>query len=219
MKPYKIILADDHLLFRQLMKESIKGIPGMQIMGEADDGIKLLELLKSVKADLVVLDINMPNLQGIEAAKEIKKSYPGIKILILTMHKSQEHLHSALAAGVDGYLLKEDAYEDFVKALRVIQNGKTYLSDLVIGKMQDLIVSARSPDEFPSKSLTTREIVILKLLAEGKSSKEMADLLFISIPTVNRHRFNIRQKLQIKNNADLIKYAIEKGYTSSVPSA
>ena len=129
MKPYKIILADDHVLFRQLMKESIKGIPGIQILGEADDGIKLLELLKSVKADLVVLDINMPNLQGIEAAKEIKKSYPGIKILILTMHKSKEHLHSALAAGVDGYLLKEDAYEDFVKALRVIQNGKTYLSD------------------------------------------------------------------------------------------
>ena len=85
--------------------------------------------------------------------------------------------------------------------------------------MQDLIVSAKSRDEFPTKSLTTREIVILKLLAEGKSSKEMADLLFISIPTVNRHRFNIRQKLQIKNNADLIKYAIEQGYTSPVPSA
>ena len=158
----------------------------------------------------------MPNLQGIEAAKEIKKSYPGIKILILTMHKSKEHLHSALAAGVDGYLLKEDAYEDFVKAIRDIQNGKTYFSKLVIGKLQDLIVSAKSRDEFPTKSLTTREIVILKLLAEGKSSKEMADLLFISIPTVNRHRFNIRQKLEINNNADLIRYAIEKGYTSPV---
>jgi DNA-binding NarL/FixJ family response regulator len=216
MKPYKIILADDHVLFRQLMKQSIKGIPGIQILGEAADGIELLELLKAVKTDLVVLDITMPKLRGIEAAKEIKKSYPGIKILILTMHKSKEHLHSALAAGVDGYLLKEDAYEDFVKAIRDIQKGKTYLSGLVVRKIQDLIVSEKSREEFPTRSLSTREIVILKLLAEGKSSKEMADLLFISIPTVNRHRFNIRQKLEINNNADLIRYAIEKGYTSPV---
>jgi len=216
MEPYKIILADDHILFRQLIKQSINEIPGIQILGEANDGIELLELLKKVKADLVVLDITMPNLQGIEAAKEIKKSYPAIKILILTMHKSKEHLHSALAAGVDGYLLKEDAYEDFVKAIRDIQKGKTYLSGLVVGKIQDFIVSVKNCEEFPTKSLTTREIVILKLLAEGKSSKEMADLLFISIPTVNRHRFNIRQKLEINNNADLIKYAIEKGYTSPV---
>lgn len=219
MEPYKIVLADDHILFRQLMKQSIKGIPGIQILGEANDGIELLELLKRVKADLVVLDITMPNLQGIEAAKEIKKAYPGIKILILTMHKSKHHLHSALAAGVDGYLLKENAYEDLLKAIRDIQKGETYLSSLVTGQIREVVMSSESSDKFPTGSLTTREIVILKLLAEGKSSKEMADLLFISIPTVNRHRFNIRQKLQIYNNADLIKYAIEKGYTSPVRSA
>jgi DNA-binding NarL/FixJ family response regulator len=197
MEPYKIILADDHILFRQLMKQSIKGIHGVQILGEVNDGIELLELLKRIKVDLVVLDITMPNLQGIEAAKEIKKAYPGIKILILTMHKSKEHLYSALAAGVDGYLLKENAYEDLVKAIRDIQKGKTYLSSLVTVQIQEIIVSAKNGDECPTGSLTTREIVILKLLAEGKSSKEMADLLFISIPTVNRHRFNIRQKLKI----------------------
>jgi DNA-binding NarL/FixJ family response regulator len=214
MEPYKIVLADDHILFRQLMKQSIAGTPGIQIVGEANDGIELLELLKTVEVDLVVLDITMPNLQGIEAATQIKKAYPGIKVLILTMHKSKEHLRSALIAGVDGYLLKENAYEDFVEAIHDIQTGKPYLSSLVTSQMREAVVSSESSNGLSAGPLSTREIVILKLLAEGKSSKEIADLLFISIPTVNRHRFNIREKLNIHNNADLIKYAIEKGYTS-----
>src|SRR5574340_1682545 len=103
MSPFQIILADDHPLLRNLMKQSIERIPDFKIVGEASDGFELLELLKTVKPDLVILDITMPNLQGIEAAKEIKKTYPGIKIMILTMHKSKDHLRSALAAGVEGY--------------------------------------------------------------------------------------------------------------------
>ncbi len=213
MMPFQIILADDHALFRSLMRNSIEPIPDFQIVGEASDGFKLLDLLKTSKPDLVILDIMMPNLQGIEAAKEIKKTYPGIKILILTMHKSKDHLRSALAAGVDGYLLKEDAYEDLITAIRTIRLGKNYLSSLVSAPLKEILGTARGEVGL-DKSLTTREIVILKLLAEGKSSQEIADLLFISVSTVNRHRFNIRDKLNMKTTAELVRYAIDKGYTS-----
>lgn len=213
MRPFRIILADDHTLFRGLMKQGIETIPDFQIAGEASDGFELLELLKKSKPDLVILDITMPNLQGIEAAKEIKKTYPEIKIMILTMHKSKDHLRSALAAGVDGYLLKEDAFKDLITAIRSIQQGKNYLSSLVSSRLKEILVAPKS-EAGMTESLTTREITILKLLAEGKSSQEIADLLFISVATVNRHRFNIREKLNIKSTAELIKYAIQKGYTS-----
>ncbi|MFA5183443.1 MAG: response regulator transcription factor [Syntrophales bacterium] len=213
MRPFRIILADDHALFRNLMKNSIATIPDFQIVGEASDGFELLELLKKSKPDLVILDITMPNLQGIEAAKEIKKTYPEIKIMILTMHKSKDHLRSALAAGVEGYLLKEDVFEDLITAIRSIQQGKNYLSSLVSARVREILVAPKGETGL-TEALTTREIVILKLLAEGKSSQEIAGLLFISVDTVNRHRFNIREKLNIKSTAELIKYAIQKGYTS-----
>jgi DNA-binding NarL/FixJ family response regulator len=213
MKPCGIVLADDHLLFRNLMKKSIESFPDFAIVGEVSTGLELLELLKTCKPDLIILDISMPDLQGIEAAREIKKSYPRTKILILTMHKSKDYLRSALAAGVDGYLLKENAYEDLIKAIRELQQGKRYISNLVLPKVKEIILQDRDWSG-PREALTLRETVILKLMAEGKSSREIADLLFISVPTVNRHRFNIRHKLDLKSNVDLIKYAIEKGYTS-----
>jgi DNA-binding NarL/FixJ family response regulator len=146
-------------------------------------------------------------------AKEIKKDFPRIKILILTMHKSKEYLRNALSAGVDGYLLKENAYDDLITAIRTIQQGKRYISNLVSTKVKEIILQDKDWSK-QSEFLTTREIVILKLIAEGQSSREIADRLFISIPTVNRHRFNIKHKLALKSNADLIKYAIEKGYSS-----
>jgi DNA-binding NarL/FixJ family response regulator len=213
MKPCGIVLADDHLLFRNLMKKSIESIPDFAIVGEVSTGLELLELLKTCKPDLIILDISMPDLQGIEAAREIKRSYPRTKILILTMHKSKDYLRSALAAGVDGYLLKENAYEDLIKAIRELQQGKRYISNLVLPKVKEIILQDKGWSR-QREALTLRETVILKLMAEGKSSREIADLLFISVPTVNRHRFNIRHKLDLKSNVDLIKYAIEKGYTS-----
>jgi DNA-binding NarL/FixJ family response regulator len=134
------------------------------------------------------------------------------------MHKSKDHLRNALAAGVDGYLLKENAFEDLIKAIRNIQQGKRYISNLVLTKVKEIIMQQ---DDWSKQTdfLTTREIVILKLMAEGKSSREIADGLFISVPTVNRHRFNIKHKLALKSNVDLIKYAIEKGYSSQAYDA
>ncbi len=213
MKTYRIILADDHILLRNALRRSVESFPNMEVIGEVSNGMELLELLKTLQPDLIVLDISMPNMRGIEAAQEIKKYYPKIKILILTMHGSEDHLRSALAARVDGYLLKENAYEDLISAIRIIQKGKRYISNLVAAEVKEIILH----DQVGSKrtgNLTMRETVILKLMAEGKSSREIADLLFISVPTVNRHRFNIKHKLALKSNAELIKYAIEKGYTS-----
>ena len=213
MKPFRIVLADDHILLRNALSKSIAAFPDLEVIGEVSNGNELLDFLTVSRPDLIILDITMPELQGTEAAKEIKKAFPGIKILILTMHKSKNHLRNALAAGVNGYLLKENAYEDLIKAIRTIQQGKTYISSLVLTKMQEIIAQ---PDDRSKQTncLTTREIVILKLMAEGKSSREIADRLFISVATVNRHRFNIKNKLALKSNADLIKYAIEKGYCS-----
>ena len=180
MKPFRIVLADDHILLRNALRKSIEAFPDLEVIGEVSNGIELLDFLTVSRPDLIILDITMPELQGTEAAKEIKKAFPGIKILILTMHKSKNHLRNALAAGVDGYLLKENAYEDLIKAIRTIQQGKPYISSLVLPKMQEIILQ---PDDGSKQTglLTTREIVVLKLMAEGKSSREIADRLFISV--------------------------------------
>jgi DNA-binding NarL/FixJ family response regulator len=213
MKPYQIILADDHTLFRHVLRKSIESFPDLEVIGEVSNGMELLQLLMKLQPDLIVMDISMPMMQGIEAAQEVKKYYPKIKILILTMHSSHDHLRNALASGADGYLLKENAYEDLINAIRTIQKGKQYISNLVYPKIKEIILSDKDCSKSTS-DLTMRETVILKLISEGKSTREIADLLFISIPTVNRHRFNIKHKLGLKADADLIKYAIAKGYTA-----
>ena len=216
MPPYRIILADDHLLFRQVIKKSIEEIPGLEVVGEVGDGIELLELLKKSAADMIILDISMPNLQGIEAAREIKNLYPKVKILVLTMHKSREYVLSALSAGADGYLLKENAYADLLSAIESIKQGKNYISSLISSQLTDILRQkhTRKTPGLLSEPLSAREKTVLTLLAEGKSSKEIGEILSISPMTVNNHRAHIKKKLKIKNNAELIKYAIQKGYSS-----
>lgn len=216
MQPYQIVLADDHLLFREGVKRIIEAYPELKVVGEVNDGLMLLELLKISPPGIVILDISMPNLQGIEATREIKTLCPEVKVLILTMHKSKEHLYRAISAGAEGYLLKEDAHTDLITAIKTIQAGGTYISPLIGDQMTDIFVEKlRGKLESPTGPLTNREIQVLQLVAEGKTSKEIADLLFISMMTVQNHRTNIKRKLNIKKNADLVKYAIEKGYTST----
>jgi DNA-binding NarL/FixJ family response regulator len=216
VQPYQIVLADDHLLFREGVKRIIEAYPELKVVGEVNDGLMLLELLKISPPGIVILDISMPNLQGIEATREIKTLCPEVKVLILTMHKSKEHLYRAISAGAEGYLLKEDAHTDLITAIKTIQAGGTYISPLIGDQMTDIFVEKlRGKLESPTGPLTNREIQVLQLVAEGKTSKEIADLLFISMMTVQNHRTNIKRKLNIKKNADLVKYAIEKGYTST----
>ncbi len=212
MTPYRIVLADDHTLFREAVKRGLEKVPGLQVVGEAADGLQLLEILKNSSPDLVIADISMPNLRGIEATREIKRCYPHIKVLVLTMHKSREYLLSALKSGADGYLLKENAFSDLMAAIEAIRRDKTYVSSLLMEEMASAMRELTQTGEKEEEILTPREVEILKLLAEGKSSHQIARLLYISVPTVRTHRYNIKRKLKAQSNADLVRYAMHKGY-------
>ncbi len=207
MDAYTIILADDHAMLREGIRKIIERIEGVLISGEVNDGLELLELLKKSNPNLVILDISMPNLRGLEAIREIKKTYPKVKILVLTMHKKKEFLRQALQDGADGFLLKEDAGSELIRAVQTIRNDGKYLSPLLSSVLTSLAV-----EEEKTEILTMREREVLKLLTEGKRVKEIAVALYISPHTVRRHRSNIMEKLNIKNLADLVKYAISQSY-------
>ena len=217
MLPYRIVLADDHVMFRQGISRIIQETEGLEVVGEANDGLELLELLKRHEPDMVLLDISMPHIRGIEATREIRSLYPDIKVLILTMHKRKEYLYDAIAAGAQGYLLKEDSDVELFSAVKTIRKGGFYVTRLLAGEMaEDISHMYQGNGEFPSEPLTTREREITKLIAEGKSNKEIADLLFISIRTVENHRASIMRKLNLSKTADMVRYAIEKGYISFI---
>lgn len=209
MQPYRIILADDHAMFRKGVRKILEEIDGLEIIGEAAHGLELLDLLKKMTPDMIILDISMPHIRGIEACAEIKKIHPQIKMLVLTMHK--EFLHQGISAGAEGYLLKEDTDTELVAAIAKIRQGQTYLSPAFADHVYDLIARGPNGDLTPD-SLTNRERQILKLVAEGNTSQKIADLLFITIRTAQNHRANIMKKLKLKNNAELIQYALQKRY-------
>jgi len=209
-----IVVADDHVMFRQGVKRIIEETPGLEVVGEANDGLELLSLLKAQLPDLVLLDISMPHLRGLEATREIKRLYPRVKVILLTMHRTKEFLQQALEAGADGFLLKEDADFELLRAIQTVRGGKKFISTLLSTEMADLALRHQSADPDP---LTPREKTIVKLLVEGKTPKEIAELLYISVFTVRRHRENILRKLNLKKLADLIRYALSRGITTGLP--
>ena len=187
----------------------------LEVIGEAGDGLELIDLLNHSSPDMVILDISMPKLRGIEAIHEIKTIRPEVSILMLTMHKDKEYLYLALSAGAKGYLLKEDADKELFSAIEKIRQGKAYVSPYLSEELLDDLVHIGRREGKPSLEtgpLTTREREVVKLIAEGRSSKEIGDLLSISVRTVDNHRANIMEKLNLKKTADLVKYAIKKGY-------
>jgi DNA-binding NarL/FixJ family response regulator len=215
MSRYRVVLADDHALLRQGLKKIIGGKSDLTVVGDVGDGIALISLLKKVRTDMVILDISMPNMRGIEATCEIKKLHPRVKVLILTMHKDMEFLHQAIAVGADGYLLKEALDTELFSAIRKIRSGKIYICSRLVDMLSHDWVqmsqgNRKSADD--KLILSSREREVLKMLAEGKTSKEIADILVISTRTVEHHRANIQCKLNLKKTADLIRYAVQKGY-------
>ena len=214
MSDYNIILADDHTLMREGIRNIIEAVKGLKVIGEAGDGHQLLRMLKKTLPDMVILDISMPGLRGIEAAREIKAHYPEICILMLSMHKSQEFLAMALEAGASGYLLKEDTGDELLQAISRLRAGRTFLSTTLANTLStDIIAICRGNHPSSADPLTSRERQVLKLIAEGHTDRRIGELLFISLRTVQRHRYNIRTKLNFKHTADLVKYAIARGYT------
>jgi len=212
---YHIVLADDHAMFRQGLKRILEERSDLQVVGEVDCGLELLKLLQRLVPDLIILDISMPNLRGLEAIREIKITHSNVKILVLTMHKDMEYLHQAITAGAEGYLLKEDADSELFSAIDRVRQGGKYVSPKLSEELaEDWVKTTRRGDKpsFEPEKVTIREREVLKLIVEGKSNKEIGSLLFISARTVERHRANIMEKLNLKKTADLVKYAIQKGY-------
>ena len=207
MDAYTIVLADDHAMLREGIRKIIERIGDVQIIAEVNDGLELLEILKGSSPNLVILDISMPNLRGLEAIREIKKTYPKVKVLVLTMHKKKEFLRQALLDGAEGFLLKEDAGSELIRAVQTLRKGEKYLSPLLTTVLTSLAL-----EEEKTEVLTIRERGVLKLLAEGKRTKEIAEALYISPHTVRRHRSNIMEKLKINTLAQLVQYAISQSY-------
>ncbi len=215
MSPYRIVLADDHALLRKGIRKIIEDSGGMTVVGEASDGLELLDLLKKETPNLVIVDISMPNLRGIEATSEIKQSHPQVDVLILSMHKRKEYLYHSLSAGAKGYLLKDDTDAELLSAIDTIRRGGVYLSSILADELtSDFVKICSGAIKPPQENLTMRERQILKLVAEGKTSEEIASLLFISTRTVQNHRANMMKKLNINRTADLVKYAFRRGYAS-----
>ena len=207
MTPYKIVLADDHVMFRQGIRNFIEKLENIQISGEVDNGLELLELLKTSVPDLIILDIAMPKLRGLEALREVKKRYPQVKVVILTMHGNKEFVRQAVSEGADGFILKEEPSSELIDAIKAVRVCNHYFSSRL---SEALLSFARGEEE--SDILTDREKEVLQYLARGMSVQKISDTLFISVHTVRRHRYNIMQKLGLHSMTDLVKYAIAKGY-------
>jgi DNA-binding NarL/FixJ family response regulator len=213
---FNILLADKHVMFRRAIRRILQSMVDVEVVGEARDGFEVLEFLKKTSPQLIILGISMPYLRGLEAIREIKIINPEVKVLILTMHREMEYMEYALSAGAEGYLLKEDSDRELITAIDTLKKGGTYISPLLSTQLVDLLVRKSRPKtkqpEKPKELLTNRERMIIKLVAEGKSNKEIGQVLFISRKTVEQHRAHILKKLNLKKTADLIRYAIDNGY-------
>lgn len=216
MKPYRIVLADDHVLVREGIRNLIEKRTDFVVVGEADNGLLLLDLLKKVDTDMVILDISMPESNGLEVIRQIKKQLPDVAILVLTMHKDKEYLYQSFERGVDGYLLKEDAGDEMFSAVTHISQGRRYVSPTLAGDVTyELVRNGQQGKPMKqNNALTEREKEILPLIAEGKANKEIAETIRLSIRTVEHYRAGLMRKLNIKDTASLVKYAIREGYTS-----
>lgn len=210
MKDLRVYLVDDHTILREGLRLILSQAPGVQIVGEQGDGRAAMEEIDQLKPDLVVLDISLPSLSGVEIARQIRKYHPEMKILVLSRHDNQEYVEQLLKYGVQGYILKEEAGSDLLKALDVIRKGENYLSPRITKHLVTGMERKKSAND-PFEILTNREREVLKLVAEGKSNEKIAQALWISAKTVKVHRANIMRKLDIHKVADLVKYAIKAG--------
>jgi len=212
----RVLLADDHTLIRAGLSMVVEAQPDFTVVGEAEDGRSAVELATKLKPDVVVMDIGMPNLNGIEAARQIRDESPDTQVVMLSMHSDEGYVLRALKAGAKGYLLKDSAEADLARAIRAAVAGKAFFSPAV-GKvlLEDYMRKLkRTGAEDSYELLSAREREILQLVAEGKSSKEIANLLNLSVYTVETHRAKVMQKLNLRGIPELILYAVRKGIIS-----
>ncbi len=213
MKKVKLVVADDHKIFRQGIKKLLEEESDLQVVGEAANGREAVKKATELKPDVILMDIAMANLNGLEATRQIKKVLPDVKVIMLTMHKNEEYVLQSFQAGASGFILKEGAVEELVSAIRSIHQDKSFLSPSISKTLIDAYLRKMETGktETPFDMLTDREREVLQLIAEGYTNREVAKSLFISVKTVEAHRAHIMQKLNIHEVAKLVKYAIQKG--------
>ena len=210
----RVVLADDHVFVRDGIKSLLENEANIEVVGEATDGLEALKIVDSCKPDLLILDIRMPNMTGIEVVEKLRSQNNLVKIVMLSMHESEEYVLKSIKAGADGYLLKGSSKEEFLKALQTIANGGKYfsgdISSILIGQLNNA-TSVQEPKQMPDEEqlITKREREILKLLLSGKGNKEIAEALDISKRTAEVHRFNLMKKLKVKNLMELSNKANE----------
>ena len=211
----KVVLADDHRIMRDGLR-AVLTAAGVQVVGEAGDGEAAIAEAARSHPDVVVIDIAMPKLSGIEATRRLRAKMPGTKVIALSMNSDRRYVMAMLEAGAAGYLLKDAAADELLMALDAVGRGETYLSPAIAASVVDHALRARpSPSSGPEKPLSAREREVVQRIAEGKSSKEIATILHIAVPTVDTHRRQIMDKLQLRTIAELTKYAIREGLTSA----
>ncbi len=208
----RILLADDHALVRRGVRLILDNESDLTVVAEAADGAEAIDKARTDQPDLAILDIAMPRMTGLQAARELSRLLPDLRILILTMYDNEQYLFESLKAGASGYVLKSVADRDLVEACRAAMRGEPFLyPGAVTALIRNYLESARGGENTPAKAITDREEEILKLVAEGHSSKQIADMLFISFKTVERHRANLLQKLGLRDRLELTRYAIRAG--------
>ena len=214
MSPLRIVLADDHTLVRAGLRKLLESMPEVEVVGEAADGLALLALAESLRPRLVLMDIAMPGLNGLDATARLLKSWPDVRVLILSMHQNEEYVRQALRHGASAYILKDAAPLELELAIQAVMRGETYLSPAVSnGVVSDYVTRLRG-DEKPSGQLTPRQREVLQLVAEGYSTKEIARRLSLSVKTVDTHRTQLMKQLDIHEVAGLVRYALRTGLIS-----
>lgn len=206
-----VLIADDHQLFREGLVNLISSAPDVEVVAEAKDGREATEKAKKLKPDVVLIDIGMPEMNGIEATRIIKKDNRQVKVIAVSMHSDRQFVKGALEAGADGYLLKNCTYRQLIDAIQSVISGKKYLSDDITEMVIQGYLDPEDTAPENQADLSERELEVLKLYAEGKSTREISEKLFISVKTVGTHKQHIFEKLGLKSNADMVKYAIKEG--------
>ncbi len=212
MTPITILLADDHDVVRRGMKMLLEDEESVKVIGEASDGLDAIEKVKMLMPNVVILDLTMPKMTGIEAAKVISEEYPEVKILIFSMHHNREYIVSSVENGANGYLLKDTGKEELMRAIKVVSEGRKYFPPEISEVIIDDLLAKTSGNQEETRpifeKITPKEKQILGMIVQGYNSREMADKLFLSIRTVDNHRANMMKKVKAKNTADLVKMAI-----------
>lgn len=211
MKPIRVLLADNHTLVRAGLRSLLQSLEGIEVVAEANNGREALQLVEAHHPDVVLMDVAMPEMNGLEATARVVKEFPDVRVIILSMHANEEYVLQALRTGAVGYVLKDSGVSELELALKAVSKGETYLSPAVSKHVVADYVRRVGGDSNPLEQLTPRQREILKLVAEGRSMKEIAQLLLISIKTVETHRAQLMERLNIHDVAGLVRYAIRIG--------